>query len=257
MRVAGVPVDADGLVVDALPRRARMVYLTPSHQYPLGMTMALERRIALIEWAERNDAAIIEDDYDSEFRFGGRPIEPLRTLDRTGRVAYVGSFSKTLLPTLRLGFVVTPPSLREAVQKAKYLTDWHTPLFLQRALARFIDSGGFARHVRRMNRVYRARHELITDLLATNFADQLEIVPSAVGIHIGALARRASVEDIRNVARRASTNGVEIHVLSVYACAPPGRAGIVLGYGAIPLEGIPAAMRILQAAFEGADSEED
>src|SRR5262249_12290009 len=142
-RVQGVPVDRQGLVVDALPRNARLVYVTPSHQYPLGMSMALPRRLALLAWAEQNDAAIIEDDYDSEFRYGGRPIEPLQTLDTSGRVLYVGSYSKTLLPTLRLGFVVTPPSLRDAVHSAKYVTDWHTSLPLQAALASFIDDGGF------------------------------------------------------------------------------------------------------------------
>jgi GntR family transcriptional regulator / MocR family aminotransferase len=97
--------------------------VTPSHQYPLGVTMTMRRRLALLRWAERHGAAVIEDDYDSEFRFGGRPIEPLQTLDRSGRVVYVGSFSKTMLPTLRLGFVITPPSLRDAVHRAKCVTD--------------------------------------------------------------------------------------------------------------------------------------
>jgi GntR family transcriptional regulator / MocR family aminotransferase len=109
--------------------------VTPSHQYPLGVPMALSRRLALLAWAERNNAGIVEDDYDSEFRFHGRPIEPLQTLDNAGRVVYVGSFSKTLLPTLRLGFVVTPPSLRDAVHKAKFVTDWHSPIHVQAALA--------------------------------------------------------------------------------------------------------------------------
>jgi GntR family transcriptional regulator/MocR family aminotransferase len=118
-KVIGVPVDQDGLIVEALPRKTRLVYVTPSHQYPLGLPMALPRRLALLAWAERHNAAIIEDDYDSEFRFRERPIEPLQTLDNSGRVIYVGSFSKTMLPTLRLGYVVTPASLREAVHKAK------------------------------------------------------------------------------------------------------------------------------------------
>jgi GntR family transcriptional regulator/MocR family aminotransferase len=130
-RVRSVPVDHEGLIVDALPRRARLVYVTPSHQYPLGMSMTLPRRRALLEWAERNDAAIVEDDYDSEFRFRERPIESLQTLDASGHVIYIGSFSKTMLPTLRLGFVVTPPSLRAAVHRAKQVTDWHTSMPLQ------------------------------------------------------------------------------------------------------------------------------
>src|SRR5690606_13006283 len=135
-QVIGVPVDGEGLVVDALPRNTRFVYVTPSHQYPLGVTMSMRRRQALLEWAEDANAAIIEDDYDSEFRFGGRPVEPLYTLDTTGRVIYLGSFSKTMLPTLRLGFIVTPPSLSAAAHKAKHVMDWHTSLLLQAALAR-------------------------------------------------------------------------------------------------------------------------
>src|SRR5206468_6909056 len=115
-RVTGVPVDDQGLVVDAIPAGTRLVYVTPSHQFPLGMTMPLPRRLALLDWAGRNDAAIVEDDYDSEFRYGDRPIEPLQTLDTSGRVIYVGSFSKTMLPTLRLGFVIAPASLRPAVR---------------------------------------------------------------------------------------------------------------------------------------------
>ena len=115
----------------SLPQRIRLVYVTPSHQYPLGVSMTLQRRQALLTWADRNNAAIIEDDYDSEFRFGERPLEPLQTLDWAGRVIYVGSFSKTLLPGLRLGFMVTPSSLREAVQKAKHVTYWHTATLAQ------------------------------------------------------------------------------------------------------------------------------
>ena len=112
--------------------------------------MTLSRRLSLLAWAERDKAAIIEDDYDSEFRYSEHPIEPLQTLDTGGRVLYVGSFSKSLLPTLRLGFVVTPPSLRDAVHAAKYVTDWHTSVPVQATLARFIDDGGFARHIRKM-----------------------------------------------------------------------------------------------------------
>ncbi len=143
LRVVGVPVDREGLVVDALPRRARLVYTTPSHQFPLGVTMSLPRRLALLAWVERHGAVVIEDDYDSELRFHGRPLEPLHVLDSLGRVIYVGSFSKTLLPTLRLGFVATPPSLTAAVHRAKYVADWHTAHLSQAVL-------GFARHIRKM-----------------------------------------------------------------------------------------------------------
>jgi GntR family transcriptional regulator/MocR family aminotransferase len=249
-RVTGVPVDRQGLVVDALPRHARLVYVTPSHQYPLGMPMALPRRLALLAWAERNGAAIVEDDYDSEFRFQGQPIEPLQSLDAGGRVAYVGSFSKTMLPTLRLGFVVTPPSLRDAIRKAKFVADWHSPLLVQAALARFIDDGGFARHVRRMGAVYRTRHQLLTGILARDFADQLALVPSAAGLHVGALATDPSVERIRDVIRRAREREVAVQDLARLAVGPARRAGLVLGYGAISASRMEEGLGRLRECFE-------
>jgi GntR family transcriptional regulator/MocR family aminotransferase len=251
LRVVGVPVDHLGLVVEALPRNTRLVYVTPSHQYPLGVPMALSRRIALLAWAERNKAAVIEDDYDSEFRFGGRPIEPLQTLDTTGRVVYVGSFSKTMLPTLRLGFMVTPPSLSPAVHKAKFVTDWHTSMPVQAALARFIDDGGFARHVRKVGGVYRARHAMVTEGLAHDLAEHLDVIPSDAGLHVAAMARSGSVRDVAAAARRASESGVEVQQLATFAVTPPGRAGLVLGYGAIATTDIAEGLRRLRSCFEG------
>jgi GntR family transcriptional regulator/MocR family aminotransferase len=250
-RIAGVPVDSHGLVVEALPRHTRLVYVTPSHQYPLGVSMSLPRRLALLAWAERHNAAIIEDDYDSEFRFGERPIEPLQTLDTAGRVVYVGSFSKTLLPTLRLGFLVTPPSLRAAVHKAKYVTDWHTSMLVQAALARFIDDGGFARHIRKMGSVYRLRHAMVMHGLTHELADYLEVIPSAAGLHVTALARTASADRIATVIRRASEAGVEVQELSRFAVNPPGRPGLVMGYGAIPTARVEEGLRRLRSCFEG------
>jgi GntR family transcriptional regulator / MocR family aminotransferase len=250
MRVDGVPVDRDGLVVDALPRHTRLAYVTPSHQYPLGVSMTLPRRLALLAWAERSHAAIIEDDYDSEFRFRDRPIEPLQTLDGTGRVVYVGSFSKTMLPALRLGFVVTPPSLHAAVHRAKFVTDWHTSLLVQAALARFIDDGGFARHLRKVGGVYRARHELVTKVLARDFADCLEVIPSAAGLHVAALARTASADRMGTVVRLASEAGVKVQELSRFGVRAPARPGLVLGYGAIPTARIAEGLRRLRRCFD-------
>jgi GntR family transcriptional regulator/MocR family aminotransferase len=247
--VAGVPVDRSGLAVDALPRGVRAVYLTPSHQYPLGVAMTLPRRQALLAWAERNNAAIIEDDYDSEFRFGGRPLDPLQTLDATGRVIYVGSFSKTLLPTLRLGFLVAPRSLRSALHKAKFVSDWHTSTIAQMALAHLIDDGAFARHIRRASRTYRERHEMLVNTLTRDFADHLELIPSTTGLHVAALARTASVEQIAAVAQRATEQGVAFQMLSSFAAGRTARAGIVLGYGAITTEEIREGLRRLRRVF--------
>ena len=248
--VHAVPVDNEGIVVDQLPRNTRLVYVTPSHQYPLGVTMSLPRRLALLDWADHNNAAIIEDDYDSEFRFAGRPVEPLHTIDASGCVIYIGSFSKTLLPALRLGFVATPPSCTLAVQKAKYVADWHTSMVLQEALAQFIDQGAFARHLRKLRRVYTERHETLTRILEKEFAEHLEVVPAVAGLHVTALARSGSVEEIRAVARRASDLGVQIQQLSKFTMGGPPRAGLLFGYGAIPTAEIHEGLALLRSCFD-------
>jgi GntR family transcriptional regulator / MocR family aminotransferase len=250
IRVVGIPVDRQGLVVDALPRGIRAVYVTPSHQYPFSVTMTLPRRQALLAWADRNNAAIIEDDYDSEFRFGGRPLEPLQTLDAKGRVVYAGSFSKTMLPTLRLGFLVTPPSLRAALHKAKFVSDWHSSTLAQAALAHFIDEGAFARHVRRVSAIYRERHQILADAISRDFAEHLELIPSTSGLHLTALARRMSADQIAEVARRAADRGVTVHILSRFAVGASPRAGVMLGYGAIPTARIEEGVHLLRACFD-------
>jgi GntR family transcriptional regulator / MocR family aminotransferase len=249
VRVVGVPVDDEGLVVDRLPSDAQAVYVTPSHQFPLGVAMSLARRQALLAWAERHDAAIIEDDYDSEFRFGGRPLEPLQTLDRDGRVIYVGSFSKTMLPELRLGFLVLPPSLRAAAIKAKFVTDWHSAPLAQRALARFIADGSFARHIRKVGKVYSQRHAIVTSTLERDFAGHLDLIPSTTGLHVAAVASNASVEKIADIAQRATTLGVAIQQFSGFAVDTRQRAGITIGYGAIATPKIAEGLRRLRKCF--------
>ncbi len=248
--VRGVPVDEEGLIVEAIPPKTRLVYVTPSHQYPLGMSMSLDRRLALLEWARDTGGAIIEDDYDSEFRFGGRPIEPLHMMDTDGRVIYVGSFSKTMLPTLRLGFLIVPPSLRAATHKAKYLADWHSPLAVQAAMAHFIQKGLFARHIRRMRTAYETRHRLMVDVLTARFSDELQIVSSSVGLHIAARARRKSVDEILAVVQRASGLGVECFPLSMFAAGDSRLSGLLLGYGAIRREHIEQGLAALRRAFD-------
>jgi GntR family transcriptional regulator/MocR family aminotransferase len=249
VRLAPVPVDREGIIVQKIPRNVRVVYVTPSHQYPLGVAMTLPRRQALLAWADRNAAAIIEDDYDSEFRFGGRPLDPLCTLDTSGRVIYIGSFSKTLLPSLRLGFIIAPPSLQSAVHKAKFVSDWHAPTLPQIALAQFIEEGGFVRHIRRANVVYQERHAIVTNTLTRDFADWLELIPSSTGLHVTALARKASVEQIASIARRAAEMGVAIQTLSLLAVRPIERSGIALGYGGIATDRIEEGLRRLRRCF--------
>jgi GntR family transcriptional regulator/MocR family aminotransferase len=247
--VVGVPVDGEGLIVDQLPSNARAVYVTPSHQFPLGLAMSLPRRRALLAWAERHDAAIIEDDYDSEFRFGGRALDPLQTLDASGRVIYLGTFSKTMLPAMRLGFLVLPPSLRLAATKAKFVSDWHSSSLAQPALARFIADGSFARHIRKVGKVYNERHAMVTATLERDFADHLELVPSNTGLHVAALARSASVERIAFIARRAAALGVAIQQLAQFAVDTKPRAGITIGYGALATSRIAEGLRRLRKSF--------
>jgi GntR family transcriptional regulator/MocR family aminotransferase len=249
-RVIGVPVDSEGLVVEALPAEARAVHVTPSHQFPLGVAMSLSRRRALLAWAERNNSVIVEDDYDSEFRFGGRPLEPLQTLDTTGRVVYVGTFSKTLLPTLRLAFMVVPTSLREAAHKAKFVTDWHTATITQSALAQFIDEGTFARHIRKLSRTYSERHAMMTAEIRRNFGDYLDLVPSSTGLHITACARGASADHINAIVSRALDFGVAVDTMSRCQVDRTPPAGIVLGYGAIETARIAGGLRQLRRCFD-------
>jgi GntR family transcriptional regulator/MocR family aminotransferase len=241
-------VDAEGLVVDAVPAEARLVYVTPSHQFPLGTVMSLSRRRQLLDWAERADAVIVEDDYDSEFRYGGRPLEPLHRLDHTGRVLYVGSFSKVLLPTLRLGFVVAPTPLHSALRKAKHVADWHTSVPIQAATARFIESGHLARHVRRMRGVYAARRDAVRSGLADSLADHLEVLPSAAGLHVTATFR--APRDDRRITRGALSDGLAVQPLSLFGLAEPGPPGVMIGFGAIGAERIPEGLRRLRAAIE-------
>lgn len=242
-RVAPVRVDGEGLDVAALPARARLVYTTPSHQFPLGTAMSLARRLALLDWAATQRAAILEDDYDSEFRFDGRPLEPLQSLDRHGRVLYVGTFSKVLLPTLRIGFLVAPPSLMPSLLAAKRLSDSHGPPELQRALAAYLDDGLFARHVRRLLRVYRERRQRLADAIARELGDAVVALPSAAGLHMSVWFRdRALAAD--KLAARALAAGVRVEPLRPYFAARP-RPGLALGYGLIAAGRIDEGIRRL------------
>jgi GntR family transcriptional regulator / MocR family aminotransferase len=235
--------------VDALPDDARAVYVTPSHQFPMGMPMSLPRRRALLDWARRRDVVIVEDDYDAEYRYGGRPIEPLHSLDDGGRVLYMGTFSKIMRPVLRLGFLVAPPSLHGALRMARYVSSWHAELPAQAALAQFIDEGLLARHIRRSRREYQARHERVTELLCALFAGRLEMVPSAAGLHLSAVL--ADGTDDAGIVRKALQEGVGLFALSEFAVAGPVTPGLVFGYGAIALPEIGEGLRRLRPVVDG------
>jgi GntR family transcriptional regulator/MocR family aminotransferase len=171
-------------------------------------------------------------------------------LDKTGRVIYVGSFSKTLLPTLRLGFIVTPSSCTAAVHRAKYVTDWHTSMLAQAALARFMNDGSFARHIRKINRVYRERHEVVKNAIIKDFADHLELIPSVAGLHMAALSRSASSEEIDRILQRAAERSVAVQSLSRFAVDAIKRSGLVIGYGAIATADIHEGLGRLRECFD-------
>ncbi|WP_433302727.1 PLP-dependent aminotransferase family protein [Actinoplanes sp. CA-030573] len=223
-RVAGVPVDEEGLVVAALPAGCRLVYATPSHQFPLGRPMSLARRRELLDWARRRPVAIVEDDYDSEFRFSSRPLEPLHSLDEAGRVLYAGTFSKSMIPSIRTGFLVVPPGLRGAVAAARQLGDGYGPPAIQAALARFIDEGQLARHVRKAGKEYARRHAALTGALSD--IPEISVVPSAAGLHVTALWDGDSAAVVSVGAGR----GLAIEDLATYATS---QAGFVFGFGAV------------------------
>jgi GntR family transcriptional regulator/MocR family aminotransferase len=250
-RVVGVPVDAEGLVVDDLPRSARMVYVTPSHQFPTGAVMSLRRRIALLEWASRRNSVVVEDDYDSEFRFEDRPLAPLQSLDRDGRVIYVGSFSKTLMPSLRVGYVIGPGSLQPTLREAKLLSDWQGDAVTQGALARFMSEGLLASHVKRVSRVYAARRAALLDALATLPEGVLEVLPSAAGLHVCTYFTDRGVDDAAVVAG-ARNAGVTVEPVSSRFHSTRPRPGLAMGFRRVPAEQMGDAVRRLATVLPGA-----
>ncbi|RKT22560.1 GntR family transcriptional regulator [Paraburkholderia sp. RAU2J] len=244
-RVVPVPVDSQGLIVSKLPDKARLVYVTPSHQFPLGMPMSLERRVELLEWAQKRGAVIIEDDYDCEYRFEGRPMEPLKSLDRAGLVAYVGTFSKTIFPELRVGYVVPPASLYGPLVKARQIADWHGCTLTQTALASFMLNGDFAKHLRRMHKIYAARRAMLLDHLHGDLAPWFEPIVPTAGIHMAARLRAPLTEQaVVNAAREAS---IGLYGLTPFHRHAQPRAGLMFGYGSIAVEHIDAALTTLAA----------
>jgi GntR family transcriptional regulator/MocR family aminotransferase len=252
-RIVPVRVDAEGLDVAQGVRRApdaRLVYVTPSHQYPLGVPMSLPRRLALLRWARTSHAWVIEDDYDSEFRYGARPIPCLHGLDADGRVIYVGSFSKTLFPALRLGFLIVPPDLRDPLVAARAATDQHPPTIDQAVLADFIGGGHFARHLRRMRITYRERLEAMVTAAERHVGGVLRVRPAQTGLH--ALADLDGVDAAR-VSREAAARGVEAAPLSAYFATPTRHGGsLVLGFAAVRPDAARRGMERLAQAITAA-----
>jgi GntR family transcriptional regulator / MocR family aminotransferase len=239
-----VPVDESGLLVDRLPSQARIVCVTPSHQFPLGSAMSMPRRMALLEFARKNDAVVIEDDYDCEFRYDGRPLDALQTIDRHESVFYVGTFSKTMFPEIRLGFIVAPPWALEALIAAKQDMDLVSPFVNQHALAAFIAEGHLARHIRKMRSIYSQRRRLLLDGLQRDFARWLYPIPSFAGLHIAALLKNS--KDAEDIVARARDVGVGVGTVGRYCFGKSHVQGLVFGYGTIPESAITEGLARLR-----------
>jgi GntR family transcriptional regulator/MocR family aminotransferase len=239
-QVVGIGVDDQGMLVDRIPDGTRLIYTTPAHQFPLGMPMSVARREALLARALQIGAIVIEDDYDSEFRYEGRPTDSLQSMDKHGVVAFVGTFSKVMLPELRLGYAVLPEAVLNAVLTVKHLNDWHTATASQHALARFIGDGSLSRHIRRCGAVYATRRERLQSLFAAELSPWFELVPASAGFHLAALCKRpVDLDLLLRLARRAD---VGLYPLSNFYATTPPKAGLFLGYGGIETLDIDTAL---------------
>jgi GntR family transcriptional regulator/MocR family aminotransferase len=229
-RLVPVPVDGEGIVVDAIPSDAKVICVCPSHQFPLGMPMSTGRREMLLRFARQNGAVIVEDDYDGEFRYDGSPLEALRGSWSANHVLYVGSFSKCMFPAIRLGFIVSPSWALPTMVAAKNSSDWHSSLPVQAAVAAFIHEGHLARHIARVRRIYRDRRSRLLELLQQRLGDALTVVPSFYGMHVAAVARDGI--DCEAVSKALAERGIMIHSLARYFLGAVTRSGFIIGYAA-------------------------
>jgi GntR family transcriptional regulator/MocR family aminotransferase len=250
-RLIPVPVDDEGINIAELIRRgrgARAVYVTPSHQYPMGMTMSATRRMLLLNWAARTGAWIIEDDYDSEYRFGSRPIASLQGMDTDGRVIYIGTFSKVLFPALRLGYVVVSQDLVPAFSAARDAADIFSSTLYQAVLTDFIREGHFARHIRRMRMLYMDRRRALIKAIHVQIGDMLEVIGAEAGMHLVALLPTGT-SDVA-VSRKAAQGGISAQPLSTCYLRPPTRGGLILGYGGANAHQIHDGIRKLKMSVQ-------
>jgi GntR family transcriptional regulator/MocR family aminotransferase len=251
-RIVPVPVDDEGIVVSVGVRRdprARLAYVTPSHQYPLGVAMSLSRRLELLSWACQAGSWVLEDDYDSEFRYTGRPLASLQGLDKQGRVIYMGTFSKVLFPAMRLSYLAVPHGLTDVFTSALALSGGPPPTHTQAVLVDFLAEGHFLRHIRRMRSVYAERQEALVQASERVLGDLLDVRPSETGLQI--MGWLPDGIDDRVVSRRAADLGVVAPPLSSYHLEGSPRPGLLLGYAAHTPSQIRNAVRQLATAIRG------
>ncbi len=251
-QVDAVDVDAQGLRLDHLPLPApKLVCVTPSHQFPSGVVMSLERRLALLDYARRHDCWIFEDDYDGEFRYDAQPLAALRSLDRDGRVVYVGTFSKVLFPSLRLGYLVMPPGLQRDYLNAKWQDDFGSSAIEQAALANFMGDGGFERHLRRTARALAERRSALMDGLARELGDALHIADSRAGMHLVAWLRKADQAQGRALILAAREKGLDLYPIAPYYQRVPAQAGLLMGFASMSVAEIEQAVQVFAACMRG------
>ncbi len=249
--LVAVPVDEAGLNVEAgrqLCPEARLAIVTPSHQFPTGVTMNLSRRLALLEWSREAQAWIVEDDYDSEYRYSGRPLEALHGLSRAGRVLYIGTFSKVLFPSLRLGYLVASPALLEGLIAAHRLITVHPPLLEQMALTDFIVEGYFARHVRRMCLLYKERRNALVEALTRELGQRLDVTVPEVGMHLVAWLPLGM--SAQAVAQRAAAYGLHMLPISQFSQRSLQRDGLLLGFASASPQELRAGVQTLALALQ-------
>jgi GntR family transcriptional regulator/MocR family aminotransferase len=253
--LVSVPVDDEGMNVDSLRRRGRKVraaYVTPSHQYPLGTSMTAGRRFALLDWACRRDAWVLEDDYDSEYRYVSRPLGALQGMDAHERVIYMGSFSKVLFPAARVGYVVAPPSLWQRFVDAREAFDLFPPSLYQLVLAEFLREGHFARHLRRMRGVYLERRDALLSGLARHCGDRLAVYNADAGLHVAVLL--SAEPDDRDVVQRMAERGLTATALSTCYAGTMRRNGLLLGFGGSTPRRLAEATQVLGEVLRGVPS---
>ena len=246
VRLIPVPIDEEGISVEAGLRLApnfRLVFVTPAHQHPLGVTMSLKRRLELLGAAERAKAWIVEDDYVGEFHFSGQPPPTLKSVDQEGRVIYVGTFSKTLFPALRLGYMVAPPDFVEIFHRIAGATMQGAPTHLQLIVARFIEEGHFAAHIRRMRKIYAEREQTIVESARRHLAGLMTVKPTNSGFHT--TARLAPEFDEAEVSRWAAERGIVVSTIGRFSIAPTPQSGLILGFSAIPPRAIESGIAML------------
>lgn len=241
----GVAVDEDGLCVDRLPSRAKLVCVTPSHQFPTGALLSRARREALLDYAEQQDGWILEDDYDGEFRHHERAVESLRALDPHDRVIYVGSFSKTLFPAIRLGFLVMPRALHVDFRAAKYLADFALPALEQVALAAFITSGQYARHLRRSTQILAERRQAMREAFVHPPLDRLRLTGAHTGMHLMAWLDGFGREAVARLLEIARQRSLGLYTADALYLAPPRTQALMMGFSAMHAKEIPVAVQLL------------